>query len=145
MATIIDATDCVLGRMANQVAKKLLEGEEVHVVNAEKAIVSGTTKQQIKTRYLERYHLGTYRKGPFMGRMPHDLVKRTVRGMIPYQQPKGREAFKRLRCHIGVPAELKGQDATVLEAAKRVPNAAIMTIGQLSRALGANFTITEEA
>lgn len=137
MATIIDATDLVLGRMANQVAKRLLKGEEIHIVNSEKALVSGTTKAAIKNRYIERYHLGTSRKGPFMRRMPHDLVKRTVRGMIPYQQPKGRAALKRLMTHIGVPPELAGQETETFEDARRVPRGATMTMGEIAIAMGA--------
>lgn len=139
MATIIDANKCVLGRMANQVAKRLLQGEEIHIINAEKAIVSGTSKATIKNRYLQRYHLGTYRKGPFMHRMPHDLVKRSVRGMIPYQTPRGRDALKRLKAHIGIPAEFQGMDAEVIQDAQRTPRGMIMTIGEISHALGAPF------
>lgn len=139
MVTIIDATGCVLGRMANRVAKRLLDGEEVHIVNAEKAIISGTSKATIKNRYLQRYHLGTYRKGPFMGRMPHDLVKRTIRGMIPYQTPHGRAAYKRLKAHIGVPSEFQGKELIVIEGAHHTPRGTIMTIGEISAVLGAPF------
>lgn len=139
MTTIIDATDLVLGRMANQVAKRLLQGEEIQIVNAEKAIVSGTTKAAIKNRYIERFHLGTSRKGPFMSRMPHDLVKRTVRGMIPYQQPKGRAALQRLRTHIGVPTELAGKETQTLEDAKRVPRGITMTVGEIAKAMGSTY------
>lgn len=138
-ATIIDANGCILGRLANQVAKRLINGETIHVVNSEGAIITGTTKDMIKNRYKQRYQLGTYRKGPFMGRMPHDLFKRTVRGMIPYQQPSGRAAFKRLKCHIGVPAELKGSNVETIDAARRNPSGASITIAELSRFLGANF------
>ena len=35
------------------------------------------------------------------------MVKRTVRGMLPYKKAKGKEAYKRLRVYIGVPADLK--------------------------------------
>jgi large subunit ribosomal protein L13 len=137
MAWIIDATDLVLGRMATQIAKRLLNGETIHIVNAEKAIVSGTTKAAIRIGYMERYQLGTYRKGPFMSRMPHDLVKRTIRGMLPYQKPHGRDALKRIKAHIGVPSELKGQPTETLEGAKRRPHGTTMTIGELAAALGA--------
>ncbi len=143
--TIIDATGCVLGRMANQVAKRLLQGEEVHIVNSEKAIVSGTTKKAIRDGYMQRYNLGTYRKGPFMGRMPHDLVKRTVRGMLPYQQSTGRAAYKRLKAHIGVPAELAGQPALVLEGARTNPRGATLTIGEISESMGAPNHMKKEA
>ena len=38
---IIDATDTLLGRMSSYVAKKLLQGEEIIIVNAEKCAISG--------------------------------------------------------------------------------------------------------
>lgn len=145
MVTIIDATGCVLGRMCTRVAKRLLQGETVHVVNAEKALVSGTTKSSIKERYSFKYHVGTYRKGPFMSRMPHQIVKRTVRGMIPYQTPTGREALKRLKAHIGVPAELKGQETIAIEAAKREPSGTTMTVGEISEYLGVQSNVPEGA
>src|SRR5256885_11680767 len=38
---VVDATGHVVGRLAAVVAKRLLNGEEIVVVNAEKAIVTG--------------------------------------------------------------------------------------------------------
>jgi len=37
-ASVIDAKDLVLGRMASAVAKRLLNGEKIIIVNAEKAV-----------------------------------------------------------------------------------------------------------
>ena len=37
---VIDASDCIMGRLASSVAKTLLNGEEVHIVNAENAVIS---------------------------------------------------------------------------------------------------------
>ena len=39
--TIIDASNLLLGRLASIIAKRLLSGEEIIVVNAEKAVISG--------------------------------------------------------------------------------------------------------
>ena len=39
---IIDASECIMGRLASSVAKTLLKGEEVHIVNAENAVISGS-------------------------------------------------------------------------------------------------------
>lgn len=135
MATIIDATGLVLGRMATGVAKLALEGEEVHIVNAEKAIIAGSSKKAIQARYTFKREVGTSRKGPFFPREPHLIVKRTVRGMMPYQQPAGRAAYKRVRAHIGVPKELRGQEAVSLPDAKRDPRT-FMTVAELATYLG---------
>ena len=40
MATIIDATDLVLGRLCSKVAKRLIGGEKIEIVNAEKTIIT---------------------------------------------------------------------------------------------------------
>jgi large subunit ribosomal protein L13 len=135
MVTIIDADGAVLGRMCTTVAKRLLNEETIIIINTEKAIISGK-KSSIKNRYKQKRELGTYRKGPFFPRMPDRLVKRTVRGMIPYQTPHGRAAFKRLKCYMGIPKEFEGKKIEKIGTAEKVPTEFI-TIMELSRSLGA--------
>jgi len=135
MVAIIDAEGAVLGRLCTAVAKRLLKGEEIAVVNAEKAIVTGK-KTMIKAHYKQEREVGTYRKGPFYPRMPHQIVKRTVRGMIPYQEPHGRAAFKKLKCYIGVPKEFIGQSFEKITTAQKHP-ANYMTIQEIAQFLGA--------
>ncbi len=133
--TIIDATGLVLGRMATDVAKRAKNGEDVHIVNAEKAIITGASKKSIEARYRFKREVGTMRKGPFFPREPHLIVKRTVRGMLPYQQSAGRAAYKRIKAYIGVPKELAGQATIQVEAAQREARS-FMTVQELSRFLG---------
>jgi large subunit ribosomal protein L13 len=137
MGTVIDAEGAILGRMATHVASRLLKGEEISIINTEKAIITGK-KKSIKERYQKKRDLGTYRKGPFFPRMPDMLVKRTIRGMIPYQTPHGRVAFKKLKCYIGVPKEFEKQGKEKIDAAEKTP-AEFITVGELSRALGVDF------
>jgi large subunit ribosomal protein L13 len=137
MTTIIDASGAILGRLSTHTAKRLLKGEEIAVVNSEKAIISGK-KSAIKTRYKEKREVGTYRKGPFYPRMPDMIVKRTIRGMIPYQTPHGRTAFKRLKCYIGVPKEFEGKKFESIKSAEKQP-VDFVTIGELSKSLGAKI------
>ena len=137
MVTVIDASGAVLGRMASIVAKRLLNGEEIAIVNSEKAIITGD-EQSIKEEYKNKREIGTQRKGPFFPRMPHLIVKRTVRGMLPYQQPKGRQALKRLKCYIGVPEEYKDAEKERVGLPEKKPYK-YMTIEELSRYLGAKI------
>ena len=135
MTAIIDASRATLGRLSTNTAKRLLKGEEVAVINTEKAIISGK-KFAIKQRYKQKREVGTYRKGPFFPRMPDQIVKRTIRGMIPYQTPHGRTAFKRLKCYMGIPKEFEGKKfETIKEAEKQPVN--FITIQELSKYLGA--------
>ena len=136
MVTIINAEGAVLGRMCTNIAKRLLNGEQVAVVNSEKVIVTGK-KTMIKAHYIQEREVGTYRKGPFFPRMPDRIVKRTVRGMMPYQSPHGRTAFKRLKCYIGIPKEFAGQTFEKVPDAEKHP-ADFMTLQELCRILGAN-------
>ncbi|HUR61603.1 MAG TPA: 50S ribosomal protein L13 [Candidatus Thermoplasmatota archaeon] len=132
---VIDATGLVLGRMATHVAKRAIEGDEVHIVNAEKAIIVGSSKKAIQEHYLFKRKVGTDRKGPFFPREPHLIVKRTCRGMINYTSSSGRAAYRRIKAHIGVPKELAGQKAVTVEAAKREAHS-YLTISELSSWLG---------
>ena len=137
MTAIIDASGATLGRLSTNTAKRLLKGEEITIINSEKAIISGK-KFAIKERYKEKREVGTYRKGPYFPRMPDKIVKRTIRGMIPYQTPHGRTAFKKLRCYIGIPKEFEGKKfENIIEAEKQPVD--FMTIEELSKSLGAKF------
>ncbi len=135
-ATIIDAKGLILGRMASSVAKRLLQGETVIVVNAEKAAISGKRLQIVKDAktFLE---VGHPRKGPFHQRRPDRIVRRTIRGMLPRQKPKGLQAFKRLRVYLGVPLEVERKELqTVLEASTDKLKSPYITVGELAKEIG---------
>ncbi len=137
MKMIIDANGAILGRLSTNAAKHLLKGEEIAIFNSEKTIISGK-KSTIKNMYKKKREIGTYRKGPFFPRMPDMIVKRTIRGMIPYQTAQGRAAFKRLKCYIGIPKEFEGKKIEIIEGAKKQP-VNYITIGELSESLGAKI------
>jgi large subunit ribosomal protein L13 len=137
MAIIIDASGATIGRLATSTAKRLLNGEEIAIINSEKAIISGK-KPEIKKRYKQKREVGTYRKGPYFPRMPDQILKRTVRGMIPYQTPHGRTAFKKLKCYNGIPKEFEGKKYEKIKEAKKQP-IDFITIKELSKSLGAKI------
>jgi len=136
--TVIDATGLILGRMASVVAKRLLMGEHIVIVNAEKAVISGK-KKAIVRRYKERLRIGHYRKGPYWPRRPDRIVWRTIRGMLPRYKEKGKRALKRLKVFIGVPGEFKGVQAqTIPEARADKLKCPYITVGELAREIGWN-------
>ena len=106
---IVDADGAILGKISSHVAKNLLLGQEVVVVNAEKAVITGN-KKSIFTHYKEDYDRGHRYSGPFFPREPYRILKRTIRGMLPWKRDKGKNAYKRLRVHLGVPDEFKDKD-----------------------------------
>ncbi len=100
---IVDASNLILGRMASYVAKKALDGKRVVVVNAERAVISGTkervvarAKQKLKTRTL-----GNLEKSPTHPRKPDGYVRRVIRGMLPWKKTGGKDAFHRVKVYIG--------------------------------------------
>ena len=135
---VIDASECIMGRLASSVAKTLLDGEDVHVVNAENAVISGS-KDMVFGEYISKRNLNHPRKGPYYPRMPHMMLKRAVRGMIPYQKPKGREAFKRLKVDVGMPISLKKEKIETIENAKMNDSTKYIRLGDVSKNLGAKF------
>jgi large subunit ribosomal protein L13 len=133
---IIDAKDLILGRMASVAAKKSLLGEKVDIVNCEQAVVSGD-KQEVLRLYKQRKERGTF-KGPIFFRSPDRFVRRAIRGMLPYKQPKGREAFDRIMCYVGIPPGFQGkQMETIAEAnVAKLPSNKYVRVREICRSLG---------
>ena len=135
---IINADGLIIGRMASIVAKRLLSGEEVIIVNAEKAVLSGKRKSKVK-KAKEFLEVGYPEKGPFHYRRPDRIVRRTVRGMLPYKQPKGKQAYKRLKVFIGIPTELKDQKTETLAHAQASKlTCPYFTVGEFAKEIGWN-------
>jgi len=131
---VVDADGAVLGRLASSLAKRLLMGEEIIVVNAEKAVVSGNPKW-IEAFYIHRRQRGDRKKGPFFPRYPERILRRTVEGMLP-ENVRGRNAIKMLTVHLGTPVELKGKAEKAAKQASEL-RAKYVTLGGVGKALGA--------
>jgi large subunit ribosomal protein L13 len=133
---IIDADRLILGRLASSVAKRLLEGENVIILNAEKAAISGK-KQHIVQEAKTFLEVGHPRKGPYHPRRPDRIVSRTIRGMLPWRKPKGKEAYKRLRVYLGIPFEYENRPAlTILEASADKLKSPFITVSDLAKEVG---------
>ncbi len=133
---IYDASNQILGRIATSVAKDLLKGENVYVVNCEKAAISGNPKVT-EEHYLHRVQRGDPHHGPFFPKTPQGIVKRTIRGMIPFSKMKGQEAFRRLRVFVGIPDDIKDKNFIRIEEADvNKLRCKHITVGELSLALG---------
>lgn len=134
--TVIDAEGLILGRMASIVAKRLLNGERIIVVNAEKAVISGSRKNIIgeRKRFLE---VGGARRGPIHWRRPDRIVWKTIRGMLPRYKPRGKVALKRLRVYIRMPNDLKGMEKETLKGAHVSKlKGRFVTVGEVAQNIG---------
>jgi large subunit ribosomal protein L13 len=139
--SIINAEGLILGRMASIIAKRLLRGEKIIIVNAEKAVISGKRKTKIRAAkiFLE---VGHPKKGPFHYRRPDRIVRKTVRGMLPYKKPRGKYSYKRLKVFIGIPNELKEQRMeTLKDASANKLTCSFFTLNQLAKEIGYSFGV----
>ena len=137
----IDATDQIAGRLSSKVAKLILSGRRVVVVNAEKALISGS-RTSVVNQWKERLELASKVNpiyGPIHPRRPDNILRRMVRGMVPRKKPKGATAMKRLRVYIGVPSEMGTEKLTKFdETTATRPIPLYVTMADLSRSLGWN-------
>ena len=145
---VFNADGLIMGRLASTVAELLIKAaredrdDKVIIINSEKAIVSGRPRSVLNT-YQAKYKLNHPRKGPFFPRMPDMIMKRTVRGMLPYQRKNvGRRAIRNLKVEIGCPSHLEselpdghefGDDSKIRRA---LPDRFIL-LGDISANLGA--------
>ncbi len=131
---IINAERMILGRLASYAAKKALLGEQVAVVNCEKAVVTGS-KEVVLRRYKEKFERGAPLKGPYFPRMPDRLVRRAIRDMLPYKFERGEKAFARIKCYISVPDEFKNKKMEKVEGADIIKTKSLkyIEVGEISR------------
>ncbi len=136
---VYDAENMVIGRLASKVAKAALLGDRVAIVNAEKAIITGD-KYTVIEAYKEKFNIRTSynpRKGPFHHRRPDKMVRRIVRGMLPWPTPRGKAAYKRVQCFIGIPKQFAESEKIVLEGSQyKSLRQKYITIENLSYELG---------
>lgn len=134
---VVDARDCIMGRVASEVAQRALDGNRVAIINAEEAVITGNEEATMET-YRTRANLGSD-SGPYYPKRPDRIFKRAVRGMLPYKQDRGREAFESVRVYVGNPHD---RDGEVLEGTSldRLSNIKFTSLGEISENLGANKT-----
>lgn len=137
----VDATNQIAGRLSSKVAKLLISGRRVVVVNAEKSLLSGSRTSVVR-QWQEKLEISSHVNpiyGPIHPRRPDNILKRMVRGMVPRKKAKGVLAMKRLRVYLGLP---EGVDATKLtqfkDAVASRPVPVYVTMKELSKTLGWN-------
>ena len=139
---VVDATNHIAGRLASNVAKLLLQGQRVTVINCEKIMMSGTRSNQIQEyrEFLEINSIINYKHGPVHYRRPDTIIAKMIRQMLPFdRKPSGKLAFQRLRTYIGTPNDTKPLEKTQFEKSIiRKSNAYYMSMGELGEYVGWN-------
>jgi large subunit ribosomal protein L13 len=138
MVVVINADKHILGRLSTNVAKRLLNGEEVIVVNAEKAIITGN-RDDVFENYTAKYKRGKQINGPFFPKRADLILKRTVRGMIPFKSSRGREVYRNLKVFVGVPKDMTSAKMEKVEHATNLWTDKYVTLGEVAEHLGSRL------
>lgn len=136
---VVDGTDLVAGRLASNVAKMLLQGTRVSIVNCEKIMISGSRSNIIGEYrdFLEIASILNPKHGPYHPRRPDTIIARMIRGMLPRKKPSGKTALSRLRTYIGTPREIKSLKRVELQKARITRSSAnYTTMADLGRTVG---------
>ena len=99
-------------------------------------VISGSKERTFKD-YKAKKDRGSKEQGPFFPKMPDRIVKRTIRGMLPYKQAKGRDAFSRLKVYLSIPDEYESAERGKVESASAERlSRKYVTVGKVSEKLG---------
>lgn len=136
MTKVIDASNRVIGRLASEIAQTALDGEEVKIVNSEEAVISGDT-EEVLSEYRQKYERGVRDRGPHFPKRPDRILKRTVRGMIPYNKEHGREAFSNIKAYLEVPYDLQDEvEESDSKSGDELQNRNYVKLGEVSKHIG---------
>jgi large subunit ribosomal protein L13 len=137
---VIDAKDQILGRIGVVAAKQALLGEEIVILNADQAVISGA-KEFTFAKYKRKKDMGVPKRGPYYPRMPDRLARRMIRGMLPMDHSRGRAAYKRIMCYIGTPADFAGKHSITVPGANasKLPTTKKATIAEICHHMGARW------
>lgn len=138
---VIDAENAVIGRLASVIVRLIKSGFKVHIINVEKAVVSGDKRMVVESYKLMlkvKTHKNPYRHTIHRPRHPINIFKKTIRNMLPKRNWLRYELVKRIKVYVGVPQEFKPKliikvldcDANYLGRTK------IVSIATIARELG---------
>ena|SRR3989338_518601 len=134
---LINAENMVLGRLASTVAELALKGEQIAIVNSEKAVITGTlTAVMIKFERRKEMHAKANPDiGPRLLRGPAALMKDAIKGMVPNRE-RGKKALHRVKAYVGIPKIFAGKKMEIVENAKLKSGRKYVHLDEVSGKLG---------
>lgn len=138
-SVVVDGAGLVAGRLASSVAKMLLQGRRVWIINCEEIMISGSRRSIIKEYrdFLEISSILNPKHGPYHPRRPDTIIARMIRGMLPRKKPSGKAALGRLRTHIGTPRSTRSLARVELPRARiSRSSSSYTTMADLGRTVG---------
>jgi len=117
---IVDAKDNVAGRLASKVAKAIINGERVTVINSQDLVIVGN-KKSILEKFTTRVD-GAVKSNPHYGpkydRIPSKIFRRMVRNMLPTKKRAKERIIKQLRVFNTTAKGIDSKEAIIFEEIK---------------------------
>ena len=137
---VIDAKGLIVGRVATFAAKEALLGEEIAIVNCKHAVLTGSVESNLR-EFKEKWERGNPFKGPFYPRGADRIMKRTVRGMLPYKTTRGRSALANVKCYVEVPKGFEKEKIESLDFARGsdAKSLKFVTLKRISESMGVRY------
>jgi len=140
---LVDAKGKIMGRLCSFLARHAQQGDNIVIINAKDAVVTGSTPSITRWR-IAKQDIHTHARpldGPFWPHRPDTLLRHCLRGMLP-KNDRGARALKRVQVFVGdIPEHLKYKypiqgEIQVLKADGEKTKAHMLTLGQLSKLIG---------
>ena len=128
---IIDSSRAAIGRVATFAAKQALLGNQIRIINCDDAVITGKRHAVIEVYKSRIIRGGTGQKGPYISTIPERLMKRTIRGMLPWKISRGREAFKRIKCFNEAPEQFAKNENIVKFPKAKSPNISLEMLEEM--------------
>jgi len=141
---IIDGKGHLVGRLASLVAKQLLRGQRVVVVRCEGLNISGSLfRNNLKYHeFLNKSNNTNPRRNFKHYSSPSRMFWRSLRGMTPHKEARGKAALNRLKVFEGIPYPYDQKKRMVVPSALRVtrlrPMRNYCVLGDLATMVGWN-------
>jgi len=118
MEIIIDAHGAPFGRVATYAAKQALLGKKIIILNCNEAVITGKKHAVLQAYQIKVARGGYAQKGPYFSKSTEKFAKRIIRGMLPWTNARGKEAYKRIMCYNAVPEEYASKEKMSFDRAK---------------------------
>ncbi|MCX6800962.1 MAG: 50S ribosomal protein L13 [Candidatus Diapherotrites archaeon] len=141
MGMLVDANGRIAGRLSTRIAKALINGEKVILINAEGALIIGT-KEDILEKFRRKIDASVKSNpdyGPKYDRIPSRMLKKMVKGMLPNKSRTVERLLKNLKVYNAVPKEMKDKKFDDVGAEKYDERHDFMTLKEIACMFGGRW------
>ena len=137
----VDASNLVAGRLSSKIAKRMIDGENVVIVNAEKAIMVGR-REEIVAKYKKKVDASVHSNphyGPKYERIPSRILKRIIKGMLPNRKVTAERLMKQLKIYNQVPITLVDAKFEVINGVAYNDKHDFITLKEIAELIGGRW------